>query len=70
MKPVEVENDTGRYMQQMEEIIQRAQSAQMSEQMSVMMEGLKEAINTARAPRTTVAIRDEAGKLVGTRSEL
>jgi hypothetical protein len=70
MKPVEVETDAGRYMQQMEEIIQRAQSAQVNDQLQLIMEGLKETIQSSRAPRTTVAIRDEAGKLVGTRSEL
>ena len=70
MKPIEVETDAGRYMQQMEEIIQRAQSAQVNDQLQLIMEGLKETIQSSRAPRTTVAIRDEAGKLVGTRSEL
>lgn len=62
--------DTSQYMKELESIISRAKEAQLSEQISVMMEGLKEAINLSRAPRTTKAIRDENGKIVGARSEL
>jgi hypothetical protein len=70
MQPVEAGQPDDKYMKQMEDIISKAKEAQASDSLSVIMEGLKETISAARAPRTTTTIRDDAGKLIGARSEL
>jgi hypothetical protein len=70
MQPVEAGQPDDKYMKQMEDIISKAKEAQVNDSLSVIMEGLKETISAARAPRTTTTIRDDAGKLIGARSEL
>jgi hypothetical protein len=70
IKPVDQEPDDKKYLKELESVLEKAKNAQMSDQLSVIMEGLKETITASRAPRTTKAIRDENGKLSAARSEI
>ena len=68
--PIDQEPDDKKYLKELENVLEKAKSAQASEQMSLIMEALKETISASRAPRTTKAIRDENGKLIAARSEI
>lgn len=70
VKPIDQEPDDKKYLKDLEGVIEKAKNAQFNEQMSLIMEGLKETISASRAPRTAKAIRDENGKLVAARSEI
>lgn len=69
-QPIQNEPDTGKYVSELESVISKAKDAQLSEQMAIIMQGLQETISAARAPRTTTAMRDESGKLIGARSSI
>jgi hypothetical protein len=57
-------------LKQIEKMLQQAEATKQDDRLGVIMEGLKEAIASARQPRVTTAMRDENGELIGARSEL
>jgi hypothetical protein len=70
VKPQEEPKEDKEYVRSIEGLIEKANSAQMSGQLGLIMEGLKETIASARAPRKTVALKDENGEMIGARSEI
>ena len=57
-------------LEQIQSIIDRASSSQVSDQMRMIMEGLQETIHSSRAPRKTTPILDENGDIIGATSEI
>jgi hypothetical protein len=56
--------------QQLSTVVPEQPKPDMNEPLQLVMKGLQATIDASRAPRKTVAIRDENGDMVGARSEL
>lgn len=62
--------DESPQLKQIEKILADIERTKADDRLAVIMDGLRETINSARAPRKTIPIRDEEGNMIGARSEL
>lgn len=62
--------DNSSYINDLQGLIRSVQDAQSDNKLGMIMEGLQSAISSARAPRRSTPIRDDAGELIGARSDI
>ena len=66
----ETARDDSPQMKRIEEMLAQAEKSKQEDRLGIIMQGLQEAIASARSPRVTIPLRNEAGDLIGARSEL